>query len=443
MGSVGQQGDCMSRNSWSFAVITLVIGLTGPGCSGGGQANVVYPDSQQAFYSLNKQCYQSYSGGQNEIQKSLAFNQCNNERLKFSQHQKISGWVGEITDISTDQGADVVSVTIRATIDGFGVSFGTVTNRVSDYATDSMVTPANPLFNILANMKEGEVVAFDAVFLNHPEIDRGLWESSLTEQGSVDEPEFLVRFTRIESYIPKSASPATTTMHQPNQEHEANESLIVDDRRELSNGQEPIVDATVDQEETVGMEEPRIGQMDEQFGYLLHREFIEGPYFNDWYGKPNGEGKILIEAQGKTMFSATLVVSCEPFRSVKWDGLEADESVDDVPGAVVKSAMSMACTILKDDVKADLSELVGKTLAEGKGILRTKDYTPESVSSNDFPHEVDGDSAYCGNAGCSLPWTRRDGSVRLCVSVEVSDDKEQSNLLITEIQPETCSVVDR
>ena len=90
-----------------------------------------------------------------------------------------------------------MSVTIEAGVDGFDMKFGTVSNRISDYATDTMITQSNPLFKVLANLKEGDQVSFDAVFLPHPDGPRGIWENSLTEQGSMDEPEFNVRFTDI------------------------------------------------------------------------------------------------------------------------------------------------------------------------------------------------------------------------------------------------------
>ncbi|MFD0740098.1 hypothetical protein ACFQZQ_12510 [Lysobacter koreensis] len=187
------------------------MALVAAACSGTGEVAIDYPASQQAFFSLNQECQDKYATGQNDIQKSLAFNQCNQDRLQFSKEREINGWVGEITDLSTDQGADVVSLTINATIDGFDVVFGTVTNRVSDYATGSMITQKNPLFNVLAQMKEGDLVSFDATFLPHPESDRGVWESSLTEQGSMDAPEFSIRFVDVRPYRATATATATAT----------------------------------------------------------------------------------------------------------------------------------------------------------------------------------------------------------------------------------------
>lgn len=196
----------MGKANWYLAgLLSVVIA----GCSDGRTLSIEYPENQRAFHALNQQCKQAYAAGENEIQKSLVFNQCNRQRDDFANSENVSGWVGRLTDISTDQGADVVSVTIQSTINGSDVAYSTVSNRISDFATDSLITPSNPLFNVLAQMKEGDWVTFDASFLAHPEGERGIWEGSLTEQGSMDEPEFNVRFSSIRPYA-SAASPANS-----------------------------------------------------------------------------------------------------------------------------------------------------------------------------------------------------------------------------------------
>ncbi|MCS3747795.1 hypothetical protein FHY18_003423 [Xanthomonas arboricola] len=177
----------------------LALGLLSlVGCSAE-DSKVTYPDAQKAFFGLNRECKYAYNSGINDIQRSRAFNECNSSRVSFSK-QGVRGWVGNITDISTDQGGDVVSVDISATIDGFEAAFGTVGNRISDVDTGSLITPNHPLFNVLSNMKVGDRVRFSGKFLMHPETDRGVWESSLTERGSMDDPTFKLRFTDIEPY---------------------------------------------------------------------------------------------------------------------------------------------------------------------------------------------------------------------------------------------------
>lgn len=195
----------------AISAVFVMAGCTG---SGQGQSDTPsvpeYPPAQQAFHALNKSCHGAYDQGQNEIQKSLAFNNCNQQRTQFAaQHGGIVGWAGTITDISTDQGADVVTVSIETEVDGFEIKFGTVNNRFSDMLSNSMITPDNPLFNVLAQMKEGDKVTFSADFLDDPEGKTGVWEGSMTELGSMSEPEFQVKFSDIRPFDPTVAAAAT------------------------------------------------------------------------------------------------------------------------------------------------------------------------------------------------------------------------------------------
>ncbi|HZH43203.1 MAG TPA: hypothetical protein VEY50_03855 [Lysobacter sp.] len=182
-----------------MGAVAFVLGA----CSGVEQAPIAYPETQRAFHLLNQQCLAAYEAGENEIQKSLAFNNCNEQRATSVQAQGARGWVGKLVDISTDQGADVVAVTIEASVDGFPIRYSTASNRLSDLAGNSLITPGSTLFNVLAQMREGDLVTFDASFLPDPEGERDLWETSLTERGSMVEPNFLVRFSRI---VPLSAA---------------------------------------------------------------------------------------------------------------------------------------------------------------------------------------------------------------------------------------------
>lgn len=268
------------------------------GCSDDHTTSVRYPESERAFHALNQQCQQAYAVGQNEIQKSLAFNRCNKSRSQFAKDNRVQNWVGNITDISTDQGADVVSVSISSRSDGVDLAFGTVSNRVSDYATNSLITQSNPLFNVLANMKIGDTVLFDAEFLSHPESERGIWESSLTEKGSIEDPEFNVRFTKIQPYTQQAVEALSAVATPP---------------------------------------EPR--------------------------------------------------VATKPEATLSKNAARANGTYESVRTALMSAGY-------KPNHAVDLQ--------------------------NGFPHEVDGDPANCGMAGCQLPWVSASGNKK-CVAVLVND----------------------
>lgn len=64
----------------------------------------------------------------------------------------------------------------------------------------SLITQSSPLFGVIANLQVGDKVSFDGEFLRDPAGKTGTWKSSMTERGSMDEPEFNIRFTKVEPF---------------------------------------------------------------------------------------------------------------------------------------------------------------------------------------------------------------------------------------------------
>lgn len=196
---------------WSGLVLVSMVLTLGACHRGAGELD--YPATQRKFVELNRECLVAYRAGVNEIQRSTAFNACNKARTTFAANGPIRGWLGRIQTISTNQGADVVSLRIATSVDGFDVGYRTVNNRLSDVGSGSLITPNNPLFPVLAGMQEGEVVEFDGDFLQDPSGERGVWESSLTEAGSMEEPGFNLRFTAIRRPGDSKTASARSEIH--------------------------------------------------------------------------------------------------------------------------------------------------------------------------------------------------------------------------------------
>lgn len=165
-----------------------------------------FPSAQVSFHRLNQACVSAYQQGINEIQKSIAFNDCNKRRADFADQNRISNWVGTITAIATDQGADVVRVDISSNAGGFTIGYNTNNNRFSDFFSNTLIRPGTPLFNKVANLVVGQKVNFDGEFVADPEGNNGLWEFSLTEKGSVTQPIFVVKFSDIRPYQSSSTA---------------------------------------------------------------------------------------------------------------------------------------------------------------------------------------------------------------------------------------------
>ena len=391
----------------------VVLAMVGVMAGCGGQTPVSYPSAEQAFFQLNEACSQSYSSEQNEIRKSLAFNECNRKRVEFSRRQQIKGWVGTIADISTDQGADVVSVTISASMDSFELKFGTVNNRVSDFATHSLITPASPLFKALSQLNEGDTVSFDAEFLPHPDSARGIWEGSMTEQGSMTEPEFNVRFTRIERYVaggaPTSSSPDAG----------ANPPTTAAAATEVSGSPQPTQDAA------------------RSWGEVCTAEVMTVP-------------DIESKASGFSAEQVTAICSCMAEKDPEMAKAVAEAGMTTASGAV--DAAYGAFDSCSSKVEGDhhsasgnaegnskLAALVGKTYGDTKTALSGLGYVPEFASPTDvYPHQLDGDVANCGNAGCSVPWILHPADERLCVGVRMNDGIKESEMVVSSVEPGAC-----
>jgi hypothetical protein len=106
----------------------------------------------------------------------------------------VTNWVGKIYTLSSNSdGNGVVEIVI-----GPDVYVKTWNNALSDIGDHTLIPAQSPLFQVLSAMKTGDTVKFSGTFL------RGdadcIKEPSLTQDGSMTEPEFLMRFS--------SASPA-------------------------------------------------------------------------------------------------------------------------------------------------------------------------------------------------------------------------------------------
>jgi hypothetical protein len=98
----------------------------------------------------------------------------------------VTGWTGKIRHISTDSDG-----TARLAID---IPCGAQL-RSDAFGSETGVTSASALYRALASLHEGNFVSFDARFVDVGERRRDwLEEQSLTERGSMTDPEFIVAF---------------------------------------------------------------------------------------------------------------------------------------------------------------------------------------------------------------------------------------------------------
>jgi len=168
--------------------------------------SISYPQSQLEFHLLNNPFPSRYNNGINEIQKSRVFNECNQARKNFLKNNKfqVIDWVGEITVIGTDQGGDFAYVEIKSIVNDFTIVYKTLNNEFFDIFAKTMLKKGTKVYNQVGKLQEGTIVKFSGRFIEDKK--RGIEESSLTELGCVESPEFIFLFDSVEPYTASQSS---------------------------------------------------------------------------------------------------------------------------------------------------------------------------------------------------------------------------------------------
>jgi hypothetical protein len=101
----------------------------------------------------------------------------------------VRDWEGTIYNLSSNNdGRGVLAITI-----GPRVYVKTWNNAVSDYSDGTMLSPSSLIYNTAVKMRSGQKVRFSGSFFSG---DKDcVREASLTQSGSMTDPEFIMRFT--------------------------------------------------------------------------------------------------------------------------------------------------------------------------------------------------------------------------------------------------------
>lgn len=77
-----------------------------------------------------------------------------------------------------------------------GIIIKTWNNSLSDMGDHTLIEPGSAVFNTASNFSEGQIIKFSGTFLRGIE-NECVRESSLSLQGTLDEPEFIFRFSSV------------------------------------------------------------------------------------------------------------------------------------------------------------------------------------------------------------------------------------------------------
>lgn len=151
------------------------------------------PPQEARLISIVSDSSSGYDSANNDFQKGA-------ERVKRAKaicnsipSRSAKNWVGTVEDLSsTSDGYGVLSIRISDHI-----TVSTNNNKLSDSlgTLKTLVVPDSPVFQKMANLSKGQKVIFSGVFA--PAQNDCLEELSITQSGSMSDPEFEIRFTDV------------------------------------------------------------------------------------------------------------------------------------------------------------------------------------------------------------------------------------------------------
>lgn len=154
------------------------------------------PEDQQGFIHAVVPFVQQYRDAPNELKKSAVRAARRTAIEKAVPSCQARNWVGKLKKLGTQsEGKAYVEITLEGTKD---VTVKTWNNALSDISDQTLIELNSPLFGKLSDMTEGTRVSFSGVFRRGDQ--DYLRESSLTEYGSMTDPEFIMSFSDVSIY---------------------------------------------------------------------------------------------------------------------------------------------------------------------------------------------------------------------------------------------------
>lgn len=172
-------------------LIVLIAFIFLTGCQD--DAIKLMPATQSTFENARIGRLAAYENAPNEIKKSQIFNEANAEtvRVALSSKERIDGWIAKVVSIETSQGGDDVKIQLQSPLKSLYRSETTLGFGI----------PKNdPVYNQIAELKQGDLARFSGSLVRNPmtlKDPKPIFERSLTEEGSLEEPEYEVKISDI------------------------------------------------------------------------------------------------------------------------------------------------------------------------------------------------------------------------------------------------------
>jgi hypothetical protein len=157
------------------------------------QTEVPLPQDQKAFCNAVNGFISQYDAAPNELKRSAVRVARKQKLQELLTSLQFDGWLGELTEMGTTSDGSAY-VTVK--LEGNPIVIRTWNNGLSDISDKTLIPVNSPLFNAISDLKKGVRVKVGGQFVAGEQ--DYIREQSLTEKGSMTEPEFSVHFTMVE-----------------------------------------------------------------------------------------------------------------------------------------------------------------------------------------------------------------------------------------------------
>ena len=166
------------------------------------------PPDEVAFIDAVMRAKRAYETSSTDLQKGAARPARARDICRALASRSISGWAGKIATLTTNgDGKGVIEISIARDI-----KIGTWNNAVSDAVDRTIIEPSSPLYEKALSLKIGQDVIFSGAFI--PSDTDCAREQSVTLAGSLQEPAFLMRFSKIRTLDESEADPAPSATRE-------------------------------------------------------------------------------------------------------------------------------------------------------------------------------------------------------------------------------------
>ena len=169
---------------WTW-IILLLAGLCEAAAAGD------MPQDQKQFIEIVERFHDGYKQGDNDIAKDATRLQRAKAICAAIRTPVVQNWTGSVFKVSSNrEGKGILELTLSTHI-----RVATRNDSIADIGDNTLIDPKSPLFDQTVLLKKSQQVLFSGSFT--PDPTDCFRETSMTLSESMNEPEFLFRFSDI------------------------------------------------------------------------------------------------------------------------------------------------------------------------------------------------------------------------------------------------------